>query len=171
MSEITKDIEASLKTFQPTKPVFRVSTGYYGDIELKRILTPQSTSDDFVTKHVITNRVEIRQVFNKETRTHHIKMDSHDLYSNVIWEMIRFFTSFITKHSEHKNPKLTSLYRWYNGALNSGSFQNHPDLESNLWNIYKWLKTEPTITSTVADNALKLLELMRQKYEAKGITL
>ncbi len=169
MSVVQKEVEECLKGFNTSKPVYRVSSSWNGNIALAKVSRPTSNNDDALTK-TITNSVQ--EYFDWNTQRHVFgERNLNEITNNIRWEMQRYFVRFVNKYNDSKNNKLTILYRWFNGAIAARVMECNPDLEKDLWNIYKWL-TNSEAHSKVSEhttNAIKLLEVVRQRYEAKGI--
>jgi hypothetical protein len=174
MSIVRAEVEKALASFKPSKAIYRLSASYGNSISFSKTSNPTSDNvDDFVTQ-ILRSGGQVQEVFNASTKTHVMSQRNTDnLTQNIHFEMIRFFPDFINRYHDTKNNKLTILFRWYNGAIYQGSFTQHPELERDLWNIFKWLKTEKNHSQSnpTTENAVKLLDVIRQRYEAKGIKL
>lgn len=170
MSVIETEVKEALKGFSTSKAIYRVSAGY-GGLQFSKSGRPTSENCDFITKMVSTNS-QVTEHFNFDTMRHELgDRNLSEITGNIRWEVQRYLLNFVSKYSDSKNNKLTVLYRWFNGAVGAHTMVQHPQLESDLWNIYKWLKTSEAHSrvSSHTQNALKVLEVIRQRYEAKGI--
>ena len=173
MSVIDTEVKEALAYFKTSKPVYRIYAGYGNTITFGKTGNATSDNNDQITQLIKTHS-RVEEVFDFETRAHRLsKRNYENIVSNLQFEMIRFFPSFINSYHTTKNNKLTILYRWYNGALHQSTFNRHPELEKDLWAIFKWLKTEKhhSRCNPVTVSAINLLDVIRQRYEAKGIKL
>jgi hypothetical protein len=173
MSCVKAEVEKSLANFKPSRAAYRIVASYGSSISFAKTGRPMSTENDFVTD-MLNKSHQVQEVFDLNKRCHVMSnRNAEQLTQTIYWDMIRFFPSFINSYHDTKNNKLTILFRWYNGAISQTLFQQHPELERDLWNIFKWLKTEQNHSQSNATtiNAIKLLDVIRQRYEAKGIKL
>lgn len=171
MSVILKEVEEALKYFQPSPAVYRLSSGWGNSIQFNKILRPHTDDQSFISNMIVGRHGAVEEHLNLKTLKHELSYKPHDITNNIRWEVHRYLQSFISRHGGSKNNKLTTLYRWFNGAVAAHTMVEHPDLESDLWNIFKWIKSmdvQKTVDAQYA-GAIQLLEIIKQRYEAKGI--
>jgi hypothetical protein len=170
MSIISDEVSEALRHFKPSPVVYELGIGYGNSLNFGKVSRPISSKEDIVTS-MISARHAVEEILNIDTGKHEIHFRGSDIANNIRWEVHKYLTSFINRNGDSKNNKLTNLYRWFNGAIAAHVMMRNPDLESDLWNIFKWLKGLESEKDTSAQyrSAIQLLEVICQRYEAKGI--
>jgi hypothetical protein len=161
------DIKAALLTFKPSEPIYRVSKGWDDNTcTLQKAGRPQS-SDNGVVAAIIAGQVS--EKYDWYSKEHRIQTDLDNYLETARYSAHNKIRNFINRHQKAKNKKLTALYKWWHHAVSTYVIKANPELENDIWNIFKWMSTMDNPTQEQQVAALHLLDAIRQRYEAKGI--
>ena len=172
MSQIMQEISRVIDSIVLKKPIYKIKleNGYWGqNIRFKCTSANTTNCDSFISEEV-AQHVVYTVDFNSGT----VKANLGDnLLCNVKDEMKESLIRFILHHSGSKNPKLTTLYKWYyklNGRHSTVMGKLNKDekvtLEDLLFNVWKYTETACGTTAS-SNNGIKILEFIKAKYEIK----
>lgn len=73
--------------------------------------------------------------------------------------------------TDSKNPRLTKLFQWYKRVLAPAHLKSNQDLDDMVFEVWKYFASiNVTQSEAHRQNALALLEMIKQKFESRGIT-
>lgn len=163
MGTVMEKLSAAIATLSHSEPTFRVSIEKeYVIIKLKHKYTHVTMPhDDAIT--ALAKQCS-SEGYNTLDRTFRNTTTPNVMYTLLITEVFGFFVN----KSPLKNPRQSHMYRWLAGLRGLG--YNHRTSEGMLA-LYQYIYDNKLSSVHRGDarvkNVLAILELMKEKYEAK----
>ena len=161
------DIDAMIASIKPSRPIFKLEGREMneGNLYLQKIKMHNVTSDlnskivDNLMGHIYERIVDKKHVIQFQGNPVHI----------IQYNIGDFFIRFLVDHLGGSNNRLTSIYQWYKRF--GGSTDTPENFRNDLFGVYKYLydRTDP-LTEIDIKNGLGLLQIIKNRYEAKGMT-
>ena len=176
MSQLTEEIDRVVKSIIPRQPIYKLAlnqTWRGPSISFKCMSVTTNESDSFITRIVMD---DLDTSVDFTTGRVYVTPNRY-LQDSVKSTMRDSLASFIYRHSDSKNPKLTTLYRWYyklhkrySTAMRELNEGEKAALEDLLFNVWKYTETKCN-TASELENGMKILEFVKAKYETqlKGV--
>lgn len=161
-----EDVDGHLETIIPSKPVYVVNAINGGScIHFSPISAPHTDSKSKIAQMLLQHAIE------------HVEDGKHELAwsggpHGRMWSILSDSVhGFISDYYPTKQIRSTSLWRWYNTNL-VGDWKNnlYEQFQEDIWAWFKWVwDRDDRISEKETKAALKLLEVIKNKYEAKGV--
>lgn len=163
MSVIQQEIERIVASIVVPPPMFTIIKSRT-TLEIKKVDRLHTDIESPIRQSVINS---VHLVWNKEALQFDMSLDNGCLTS-VRVKILNDINAYITRYHHSRNPKLTSLYRWYNQTMKTHKFDTYVGLEDMLYETWKYMQDSKADSKTRA-NVFGILEVIKQKFEAKGL--
>lgn len=169
MNLLLKEITDEIAKLVPSKPCFNVALGWSKDGLLASKAAKAYLIREDVVSRFINNSYYVREVLINDTYGFRYKIvaDIPQIISQFRYEIIRQINSTMLFASSEKNVKQSALYKWLL-SVSIQALANHSDLETDLWNLYKWTTSlsysDFKKSSEEAKAFIFLLEKIKFKY-------
>jgi hypothetical protein len=161
-----KRLEEVTKQFGTSEPVFVGKLAHKNstiDFQLKHKYYPDANNYTDPVAQLLASHFS--EYFDRS-----LKRFVHSFQFNQIYEIITdSVKEFYTEHAKLKNPRQSILYKW---LVTMDNKHNHPASEGFI-GLYRYIHTnagEFCEDDTVIQNAIAILELMKEKYEVEQDT-
>lgn len=169
MSIIAQEVEKVLSCIVPPKAVFKLSSGYsVNSIKIENLST-HSCDSTSVLKDLVIKNIEFN--LNMVERKYEVKQksDLKALRNSVIYGVREKITDFIVRRHPSQNPRLTSLFQWFDRCVNVSTVDRFEGLEEMVFHTWSYIVSDKMLEKTHRENALKILEFIKTKFEAQGL--
>jgi hypothetical protein len=170
MRELEKEIEAILATAVPSEPTYKVGNGWDGGLTLQKAGKPTINHPSIIAKKV---GLHVGERLSWSTMSHNLE-NSNGIKNEMLYAIDHYIRAFLHQYQESKNNKLTSIYRWYQEFLTPHNMDKNESLENDMFNVYKWMYSNDgkhQKGSELSRSIISVLEVLRSRYEAKGMKL
>ena len=106
--------------------------------------------------------------WNKARKEYELR-ERWSLRQGVRQYVLSLTKQYIERFSDSKNPKLTSLYRWFARELSTNHMEEHTELENLMYEAVKYVDTLDSTNRDHRSNATAIFEVIRTKFKQKGV--
>lgn len=163
MSSFEKEIQSVMDAMVVPEPVFTINVAaQHNRITVKKQQSLSNTSESIIRDMVMQ---DTRLDWSPGEKKYYLRDVSYA--ESLRWKISTKLANVIYRHHSSKNPRLTSLYKWYNNGISSSMFERHPELQDVLFEVWKYSESKSLNDTAHKSNVLGILEVTKHKYEKK----
>jgi hypothetical protein len=163
MSSLEQEIKSVVDAMVIPEPIFTLSVRTSSNaVAVKKQAALSNTSLSILSEMIMG---EARLDWSPKDRRYSLR--NTDFAEIIRHRLSAKMASVIYKWHGSKNPRLTSLYKWYNIGITSALFDKHPELQDVLFETWKYSQSNSMSDKSHRSNVLGILEVTKQKYERK----
>jgi len=165
MSLLRKEVDGVVADIVIPEPIFKVSTSGDGSrLSFSRVNSIKNNSLSPITLMVMDSITLIWDGPNSKYKVN-VKECQQAVESNIVSDII----FFIRNRMPVANVRLTSLYKWYTTMVDERALIDYPELSDILYETWKYVNSNNMNDEKHRKNAFGILEVIKQKFENKGL--
>ena len=172
-----QEVEELAATIKPSEPIYSINmSGDKARLIFNKTRNVSSDSDSYIVKDILLPVARETIVDGKHL--------VHFVYGNAqaqVWNKVdEDITVFLLHYSKFKNPKLSLVYRWWRNHINGFGrikLSDYVAFQNDTFQLWKYLRSKGVgaavgdIPPTDINNGIGLINLIKEKYEKKGVLL